>query len=733
MRRTRNDQSIDLSDNSVSKVLDAINDTARQTRAGVLSSILATAYLLVATISTDQVALLRLDAMELPVLKVGVSVHYFALLAPLIVLVLHFNILSLQLSLSKRVRLLWRLGKASDSSGEAVVNHLGLGRVDQILFASTTLGRLVRSDGARWERFLGCIVHSCVYVLGPLVALLWLLAFFLVLHQPKVTLAQELMVVGDLLLILFFLPPALSSEGTFRSWWFHPVPAGGPGKTGRRGKRRGWIWTMTACGVLVLGWALCTLRIPEECGRAGVDSWLRKLKIHRSFQLRDRYLTLADEDTVDELLKADFTAFKTGGPLGVLRQVNWGFNLRGRDLQCADFSGAILVDADFSGANLKGANFQHATLIGATFLRSEETVSRHELRDPESLPYQLKTLVEQEGSARARPTVLEWANFTGADLRGALFFHSNLDNASLREARVDDTRFLGARLNNADLSQLRGVGTYFTRSQLDNVVLDEANLVCSDFSSTRARFSSLQATVLDGSQFTDAELVGSVFQNASLRGTYDLSPDRIVLYHSKVSAVCGPSAEGLALADLRLVELPAQADDPSSPLSSLLETWREELKDVCASPSVETHATRLLDLSQRLGHGELCLQGGRQVLDRASRNLAVLFEPGRTAAKKLGWSPLAPPPSSAEFYDRLSTKLIAKAAQEEGRWLRLGLLQHLNDVELRRSKEFDDALKRADLNALCRPEGEYSASEICRHSTDAEVCEQSLWMTDFCE
>lgn len=724
---------LNLEHRTVAVLLQAIESGAVRINAAVVGFVVTAAYLVVATVSTDHVFLLRLDEMKMPILNVGVPVHYFALLAPVVVLILHFNILLLQLALSRKVRELRRFAQSEEKAGDT----FPVDRVGKLLFASTTVNRLIAQEKTRWERFLACTVHACVYAYGPIVVLIWMVAFFVILHQPFVTTAQTAMVVVDLILILVLLPPALSPNGRYRTSWMELKANSG---AGRHGLPRAFLgaafWEISLVVLAVVACAIW-VRIPSDCEREQIDDFLRALKISRNFQLRDRFLTAAAEDQVSKALwpngPGEDGEEVGGGFERLLPRLTWGVDLRGRDLRCADLSGSILVNADLSGADLTGAKLQGATLVGATFLRFPERVTRLELRETSEDPRVLANLLRKSPEETSEPSVLEQADLTRADLRGALFFGANLEGASLQNARVDGARFVSSRLGNSQLEGLQGAGVYFTGSNLDNAVLDLARLECSDFSWVSARLASFHLADLDGSRFSGADLLGSDFKGAELRGAYDFSPYRVVLQDAAISALCGPNSKDIVLADLRRVRLPGTESDPLDWPMALFREWTEKVEGSCGSPFLAPRKEEMLAMLEQEGGQELCLEPGVQARNEAAGGARSLFTTRSPGVAQFGW--LQPSLEDEEYYDKLVQTVLEEASKDQGELLRIGVLQRLNDVTTRRNLDFDAALQRAktSFSSLCRSESEpYTPAALCRHHANARACGARLLKTGFC-
>jgi hypothetical protein len=122
------------------------------------------------------------------------------------------------------------------------------------------------------------------------------------------------------------------------------------------------------------------------------------------------------------------------------------------DLRGADLSGADLRWVNFAGADLTGCTLAHADLTGAYF-------------GPWTFGYKPPHVSDDNGRAR-----LVSADLTSASLLAAVFNHSVLDGASLRDSDQGLTVFRAVRFVDNDVSGARMAQTAFLDSSLDGLV-----------------------------------------------------------------------------------------------------------------------------------------------------------------------------------------------------------------------------------------------------------------------
>jgi uncharacterized protein YjbI with pentapeptide repeats len=106
------------------------------------------------------------------------------------------------------------------------------------------------------------------------------------------------------------------------------------------------------------------------------------------------------------------------------------------------------------------------------------------------------------------PVLLDRADLSGANLRGAYLFDAHLEGARLGNAKLDGAYLLDAHLQNADLYAAR----------LDKAVLENARLTGAHLKDTRLRGANLVNAHLEGACFQGARLEGARFDRAVVDG-----------------------------------------------------------------------------------------------------------------------------------------------------------------------------------------------------------------------
>jgi uncharacterized protein YjbI with pentapeptide repeats len=187
-----------------------------------------------------------------------------------------------------------------------------------------------------------------------------------------------------------------------------------------------------------------------------------------------------------------------------------GWDLSDQDLTDASFLQSVFVGTDLSGALVSGASFRRTVSRGFT---------------PEQL---YSTASYQTGDLRrielGENDLAEW-DFSGQNLTDA-----DLSQSSLRGANLSSANLAGAKLNSSDIvrANLSGVTPHgFTKEQLystrsyafdknlEGVRLADNDLSGWDFSEQSLVFAALDRSVLEGTNFSRADLRGATGVNLS--------------------------------------------------------------------------------------------------------------------------------------------------------------------------------------------------------------------------
>ncbi len=141
--------------------------------------------------------------------------------------------------------------------------------------------------------------------------------------------------------------------------------------------------------------------------------------------------------------------------------------------------GAVVDSANFSGMDLRGAQAGGAEFFRGNFQR---------------------------------------ANMAGANFSEAFLSEANLDGAFMQYASFRSAQLQGARMLDADLSQANLRGAILINANLKGAVLTRANLVWADLTIANFEFSNLYAADLGNSLLIGVNFRGSILAEANLSG-----------------------------------------------------------------------------------------------------------------------------------------------------------------------------------------------------------------------
>ncbi|HRB29588.1 MAG TPA: pentapeptide repeat-containing protein [Nitrosomonas sp.] len=198
-----------------------------------------------------------------------------------------------------------------------------------------------------------------------------------------------------------------------------------------------------------------------------------------------------------------------------------GTNLSGANLSSADLQRSDLFSANLQGVNLTNANLEGADLTNANLLKANLHLAN--LKNTSGLSSSVSLLgaslpfADLEGlnlsSAFLINTVLTNAILKKADLRGANLKDTNLINAVLQEANLSS-----ADLQRSDLFSANLQGANLTNANLQGANLSSAQLQEANLSSAKLQGSDLFSANLQGANLTNANLQGANLTNANLQG-----------------------------------------------------------------------------------------------------------------------------------------------------------------------------------------------------------------------
>ena len=400
----------------------------------------------------------------MPIVNVSVPVVRFFIVSPLVLLILHFNLLIQALFLSKKIALysleLARYGGSGKSNREALDSLFPMPLV--YLIANS-----YKKKSMIW--LLGTVVFISIAIL-PITILIFTQVQFLPYQNETFTWIHRIAVLVDIGMLCWI--------------WPHVTL---PNKSWRDGYRKiGYRNLFLAIMILsvfvtfflyVTGGGISRL-LPQD-----LDNKVSAFT-NRNFDLSTK--VLVSEEPAPVLLSVHYSAecnpeigkdcdssvIKLGSefwcaqakPLILYKRILKGASLSDTILCAVKLEDVDLTRANLTRANLTGANLNEANLSGANLTRADLTGAN---MDGATLTGANLYGANLYGANLSEADLIE-ANLTGANLNGANLFGANLTGADLFRASLSGASLSGADLNGANLFFTIGL----TQSQLSQACGD---------------------------------------------------------------------------------------------------------------------------------------------------------------------------------------------------------------------------------------------------------------------
>ena len=168
----------------------------------------------------------------------------------------------------------------------------------------------------------------------------------------------------------------------------------------------------------------------------------------------------------------------------LIKNYSQPLDLRGRSLRYANMSSSFLPRVRLAAADLAGANLRQASLQDAELILTQ-------------LPGASLREAQLQGASLWQAQ-LQGASLWQAQLQGASLWQAQLQGASLGGAQLQDADLWQAQLQGADLSEAQLQGAYLSEAQLQGASLWQAQLQGADLFETQ-----LQGTWSDPSTVSD--------------------------------------------------------------------------------------------------------------------------------------------------------------------------------------------------------------------------------------
>eukprot|EP00439_Symbiodinium_sp_Y106_P089149 s1_g1685.t1 len=460
-----------LTENEVAQI-NAINNTSSYCRTLLFSYLALGATLFILVSGTTHEDLLRETPVKMPLFDIGVPLLTFYVVAPLLFVLFHVNLLNKLFQLRKQIE---KLGTAE--------REIVRGRLFPFDYALLFGGF---EQDQKEKVVLWAIVGSTLFVM-PALLLLYTQYQFLAYHSGPITSLHSILVTFDLGALVFFhlqqdeFPNFQSTASTFGalvSWLVLVIPDSPLDQYGTRD-----FW----------------------------DNEAQAIGLYRNLQLSGRTFWATDPPPENVAAYEAAIGFDDRTLLEARLRYGEPMDLRGRDLRHADFSNSILDFALLESANLQEADFKNASLVGAKLNLAQLQGADLGLAD-----FQDSIL----GGAGLQGAALKGAQLQGADMRfaqlqGATLEFARLQGANLGHARMQGANLSFARLIGARLNQAKLQGASLAFAQIQGASFVEASLQGADLSGARSEAADYRGSQIQGANFNDAKLQLTNFTNAT--------------------------------------------------------------------------------------------------------------------------------------------------------------------------------------------------------------------------
>jgi len=602
----------------------AINDAAGYCRTLWAAFITYMGAIFILVSGTTHEDLLRETPVKMPLFELGVPLRLFYVIAPILLVLFHLNLLLKLHDLRLRISALVGAERHAPD----------LLRRRMLAFDYGLLVGGLVSD--RRERSLLKIVSYATIFVIPALLLLFTQLQFLPYHGAAITWTHRGAVSADFVIMLLIQhwmgapiprpaepawPPAVAAARRLAvragGWIAFAVRPNGPGArapangVGRRfepaqdasrpvgypmlrGVRRfalglGRIVLVAAAlavSVFVLAYPsegadiFWPLLQPEGRVPVAGSDYAERFGVSRSLYLPGR--TFWAKDPPPEILAvyeakylSDRSATNGGRSLSVTlrREAEDRYavpmDIRGRDLSFADFEGCSFrrarMNGDFHAAVFRDADLQGADFTGANLRGAKMAAARLQ----EATFTAARASDSDFESAELERAVFNYAELTGADFEGASIY-----GAAFETARLQGADFLSVDGRRANFEHAKLTAARFGAAHLESADFSYAALAAADFEGAMLQNALLQQAVLRdanlggafllGTGFLRAEVSHAIFLNADFKGKIpdidNVLPADVPPGAATSSDAWGPNATGLADASGDYVL--ADADEP---------------------------------------------------------------------------------------------------------------------------------------------------------------------------
>jgi uncharacterized protein YjbI with pentapeptide repeats len=490
----------------------ALNDSATAVSKVWVSYLFVALNLVIATGTATHRQLFLDEPFKVPVLNIDVPLYWFFILAPVLFVLLHFNVLL-------QVLLLGRTAAAyNDAVNQAVESPPDNALVRQRL-ADTLFAQIFAGSPREREGWLGWLLKAMAWItlaLAPICIVLTFQFVFLPYHSHLATWTHRLLAFVELAVAFLLWPLVLDARKDFdwtrlrrRIKRTAAIPLRLLIARGRRRLELHRLRLQAVPVVTCLLFVAVSVSLGSFPGEPHVNLFtgnsLSAVQCDRWISQKFDRLVLPRVNVVDgEKLDKIEKATATNGQQPYQGERTPSF--RERDLNCGTFESADLRRTDFAGAQLQGANLIFAHLQGADL--SSAQLQGADLHDAQ---------LQGAGLSSAQ---LQGAKLVNARLQGAHLGSAQLQGANLNFAQLQGANLVGAQLQGAGLSSAQLQGADLSDAQLQGSDLSDAQLQGADLFGAQLQGAELSSAQLQGAKLGNTRPEGGYFGSARLQGAH---------------------------------------------------------------------------------------------------------------------------------------------------------------------------------------------------------------------
>jgi len=560
---------------SVWRKNDDLNKSTTANRSQLIFFLLAMAYFLIIIASTKDLQLLLPDSMvRLPILGVDLDLIRFYQFAPIIIILLHFNLLFSLCQYSRKLGCLGELIKKLPKDDDPL-QHSSF--IINLLLRPKNRTPKADDNERKTIDFRYYLIRFFLYIIVCLFPLLILVMFqwrFAKSHDFTTTSFHFFYIAIDVALLSYFW--IRISRPAMHAQYCEKQDSDSEKKKEKNARKRGRVLqiyfslqgklggvNMFVIGSLVLVqvylfliFIMMNFKDPDNMYRF-INDWdhlvyLPRMKIvgqpivdhHRKLSLPLPYSDSVEslKKPLEKLNKEDGSAKESNGGKAKktciepqeknpndLCQMNIDMpiskenqlDLSGRDLRFAILNGSDLTGVKLDGAQLQGASLEDVKLDHAE-------MNNVQLQGANLRNAMLRNTIL--GDAHFEEAMLERACMKGAEIENASFNGADMTFAKLNDAILLGTSFEGAILHEVNFTGSEANRAKFraadlTGADLRDVKLNGANFHAANLSSAKLGCAilvdaSMQAANLDGASLYDAKLLGANMHAVNLKSAY---------------------------------------------------------------------------------------------------------------------------------------------------------------------------------------------------------------------